>query len=176
MSTIALLRAANVGRHQRFRAKALESELPALQLKNFGAAGTYLVRADLPEAEIRAAFARALPFAPQLALVPAVDFAALVAADPFAAEAEALGAKRFLSLLLEAPAVLPTLPLERPEGGHWQVRLAAVEPWYAISLRRGQGAGVVYPNFLDKTLGVPMTTRGWGTVLRVAKALGGLGG
>jgi len=173
MSTIALLRAANVGRHQRFRAKALEAELPALQLKNFGAAGTYIVGADLPEAKIRAAFAGALPFVPQLALVPAEDFAALVAADPFAAEAEALGAKRFLSVLLEPTASLPALPLERPEGGGWQVRLAAVGPWYAVSMRRGQGAGVAYPNFLDKTLGVPMTTRGWGTVLRVAKALRG---
>lgn len=172
MPFIAFLRAVNVGKHQRFRAKALELELPALQLKNFGAAGTYLVRAELPEAEIRAAFSRALPFEPQLALVPAERFAALVAADPFAAEAEALGAKRFLSLLLEAPASMPTLPLERPEGCDWQVRLAAVEPWYALSLRRGQGAGVAYPDFVGKTLGVPITTRGWTTVQRVARALG----
>jgi uncharacterized protein (DUF1697 family) len=173
MSTIAFLRAANVGKHQRFRAKALEAELPALNLKNFGAAGTYLVRAELPEAEIRAAFAGALPFEPQLALVSATDFVALVAADPFAAQAEDLGAKRFLSVLLEPLTTQPALPIERPEGDDWQVRLAAVGPWYALSMRRGQGAGTVYPNFLDKTLGVPMTTRGWGTVLRVAKAVGG---
>ncbi len=173
MPTIAFLRAANVGKHQRFRAKALEAELPALQLKNFGAAGTYIVGADLPVAEIRAAFAAALPFEPQLALVSGADFAALVAADPLAAEAEALGAKRFLSVLLEPMPADPDLPIERPEGGDWQVQLAVVGPWYALSMRRGQGAGTVYPNFLDKTLGVPITTRGWATVLRVAKVLVG---
>ncbi len=171
MPFIALLRAANVGKHQRFRAKALESELSALKLKNFGAAGTYIVRAELPEAVIRAAFAEGLPFEPQLALVPADDFAALVARDPFAAEAEALGAKRFLSVLLAAPGQQPKTPIERPEGADWQVKLAEVQPWYALSMRRGTGPRVAYPNFLDRTLGVPMTTRGWPTVLRVAKAL-----
>jgi uncharacterized protein (DUF1697 family) len=172
MSTLAFLRAANVGGHQRFRPKLLEQALPELRLRNFGAAGTFLVAAELPEDAIRAAFAAALPFEPQLALVPAAPFAALVARDPLAAEAEALGAKRYLSVLLEPAPALPPLPLGRPEGPDWQVQLAEVGAWYALSLRRGEGAGVVYPNFLDKTLGVPLTTRGWPTVQRLAKALG----
>ncbi len=173
MSTIAFLRAANVGGHQRFRPKLLADALPQLQLRNFGAAGTFLIRAALPEAEIRAAFAGVLPFDPQLALVSAADFAALVAADPFAAEAEALGAKRFLSVLLEPPVAVPPLPLDRPEGDGWQVRLAVVEAWYSVSLRRGVGAGVVYPNLVEKVIGVAVTTRGWPTVLQVARALEG---
>ncbi len=171
MPYVALLRAANVGVHQRFRAKALEAELPALKLKNFGAAGTCLVGAELPEGAVRAAFAAGLPFEPQLALVPVEDFAALVAADPCAAEAEAQGAKRFLSVFLEPLQARPAQPLQRPEGDDWQVMLAEVGPWYALSMRRGQGAGTVYPNFLDKALGVPITTRGWATVLRVARAI-----
>jgi uncharacterized protein (DUF1697 family) len=172
MSTLALLRAANVGGHQRFGSKRLVEALPELRLRSFGAAGTFLVGATLPEPAIRAAFAAALPFEPQLALVPVESFAALVAADPQAAQAEALGATRFLSVLLEPSGARPALPLDRPEGPDWQVRLAELGSWYAISLRRGKGAGVAYPDFLDRTLGVPLTTRGWGTVRQVARALG----
>lgn len=172
MSKVLFLRAANVGSHQRFRPKELVTSLPRLELRNFGAAGTFLVRAALPEAEILAALATALSFEPQVAVVPAEALAALVAVDPFAAEAEALGAKRYLSLLLEPPGSVPPLPFERPQGEGWQVRLAAVEPWYAVSLRRGHGAGVVYPNLVERELGVRATTRGWPTILRVAKAIG----
>jgi uncharacterized protein (DUF1697 family) len=173
MHRVLFLRAANVGGHQRFRPSELVVALPGLGLRSFGAAGTFLMQATMPEARIRATLAEALPFEPSLAVVPAERLVALVRADPFAAEAEAEGARRFLSLLLAPPAVVPALPLERPEGAAWQVRVAAVEPWYALSLRRGEGAGVVYPNpMVERALAVPATTRGWPTIQQVVRALG----
>ena len=173
MSSVVFLRAANVGRHQRFRPKLVAQALSRLELRSLGAAGTFVVKAAVPEGELRAAFASELPFEPRMAVVSGAAVRELVARDPLGAEAAALGAKRFFSALLEPPACIPTLPLDRPEGQDWQARLALAEPWYALSLRRGSGRGVVYSNpVVEPALGVPATTRGWNTMLSVARALG----
>jgi len=172
MPSTVFLRAVNVGRHQRFRPRDLAASLARFEVRSLGAAGTFVVKAAAPESELRAAIVAELPFEPQMAVVPGEAVLRLLEEDPFADEAAALGAKRFVSVLLDSPASIPGLPLDRPEGSDWQVRLAMVESWFALSLRRRAPKGVSYANLVvEPALGVAATTRGWATMVSVARAL-----
>jgi hypothetical protein len=82
--------------------------------------------------------------------------------------------QRFLSVLAVRPRALPDLPLSRPDGDAWQVKLVAVTGRYALSLRRPVGPRVIYPNdAVEKHLGVSATTRNWNTVSAICAILNG---
>jgi len=172
MSSVVLLRAATVGGHQRFKPADLARELRDLRIRSIGAAGTFVVHAEADEGMLHEAFRERLPFEPQLAVIPGDEVLALVASDPLAVQARELGAKRHLAFLLEPLASWPDLPVDQPAGADWQVRVAQAGSWYALCLRRGSGRGVAYPNpAVERLLGVPATTRTWGTVETVARRL-----
>ncbi len=80
-------------------------------------------------------------------------------------------AQRFASFLAGTPTSLP-IPVDRPEGKDWEVRVVAVIGGCALCLRRPGGPRALYPNaVVEKAFGVAATTRGWATLEAVGKIL-----
>jgi hypothetical protein len=67
-----------------------------------------------------------------------------------------------------------TLPLDKPEGADWQVRVIAAARPFVASLHRRQGRRLIYPNeVVEKSFGVTATTRNWSTIVSIAEILDG---
>ena len=163
MSQVVFLRAANVGGHNTFRPSAVAREVGAVSI---GAAGTFVLPSSVEVEALRAA----LPFEAQLFTCPGHELLALAASDPFGAMDD--GVRPFLTVMEAAPASSVTLPLERPEGAPWEVRIVALEGRYAMSLWLRRGERILYPNaVVERVLRVAATTRSWNTVGAIARAL-----
>ncbi len=172
MALIVFLRGANVGGHRTFKPSELAKQLAGLQMSSHGAAGTFIVRGKTSEKALREKLLRALPFKPEVMVCSSMELEKLVRSKPFGAPPAQNDVKWFVSVLGRQPQSMPPLPLSQPGGAEWQVRVVRITGKYALSLwRRGTGA-LLYPNeVVEKTLGVPATTRGWNTILAVCDAL-----
>src|SRR5207249_2636335 len=62
VALVVLLRGVNVGGHRTFRPTTLAEQLKHLDAVNIGAAGTFVIRQPVTRAQLRAEFARRLPF------------------------------------------------------------------------------------------------------------------
>ena len=72
------------------------------------------------------------------------------------------------------PEPIPRLPVDKPSGEEWQVRVVAVYGRFALSFWRRLGRSIVYPNeVVEKMFGVPATTRSWNTLLKIQDVLSG---
>jgi len=166
VATVAFLRAVNLG-GKTLRTRQLADELG---LVNVAAAGTFVDHDARSATALAAAIRRRLPFETEVITCAGADVLALLEGSPFAAS-PAVDAQRFASFLARAPVGLG-LPVERPEGKDWEVRIVSVIGRCALSLRRPGGARDLYPNaVVEKVLGVPATTRGWATLEAVGKIL-----
>jgi len=174
MASVAFLRGVNVGRHKRFQPAAIARELAAFDVVNVGAAGTFVVRRPVAQAKLRAELLRQLAFDAELMLCAGSTLLELARSARFPASAADKGANRFFSVLAARPRSLPRLPLVRPEGDAWQVKLVAIDGCLVTSLHRRQGKTLLYPNaVVEKVLGVAATTRNWNTLTTVCELLGG---
>jgi uncharacterized protein (DUF1697 family) len=166
MPIVAFLRAVNVG-GKTLRTKHLADELGFV---NIGAAGTFVAIQAGNAAKVEKAIRKKLPFETDVFTYPASEILALLEESPFARSIPA-AAQRFVSFLARAPEPL-RLPVERPEGRGWEVRIVAVIGCAALSLRRPGGPKDLYPNaVVEKVFGVAATTRGWATLEAVGLAL-----
>jgi uncharacterized protein (DUF1697 family) len=173
VALVVLMRAVNVGGHQKFKPAVLARELSSLGVTSLGAAGTFVVRGKATPAEVRKAFLAKLPFEPGMTILAGRDVLALVDADPFARVRAPAGARAYVSVLAGKPTAAPKLPLLRPAGDDWQVRVFALEGPFALSLARRGSGPLVYPNeVVEAAFGVPATTRNWDTLRAIATALG----
>ena len=102
--------------------------------------------------------------------IPFEPLAVLVAEEPFAGPGAA-GLREFhASFMADEQLARLSAPLVSPRG---DVELIRVTPFVALSVSRRVGAGVGYPTpFLEKLLGAPATTRGWGTIERLVRKHG----
>ena len=157
---VVFLRAANVG-GRFFSPRKLAD---ALGMVSLGAAGTFVA----PARVTRAAILRRLPFDAEVMIRPAREILNLVQNPPFGRAA----GRRFVSVLGKRSPTPPEVPIDAPAKGRWTVRVLKVAGAYAFSLwRRGDGPPL-YPNaVIEKSLGVPATTRGWDTVVALAELL-----
>lgn len=172
MASAVFLRAVNVGGHKTFRPSELASRLSSLEVKSIGAAGTFVVQADAEVAEIRTKFLKQIPFETQLMICPARDLLDLVRKSPFAAGSLPKADGQFISVVEAQIRNAPRLPLNVPEGKDWQVGIIAVRGNLVASLMRRVGTKRLYPNeVVERQLGVPATTRGWPTILKIHEAL-----
>jgi uncharacterized protein (DUF1697 family) len=171
MASVVFLRAVNLGGRNVFRPAALARALAHLDVANVGAAGTFVVRKAVGNATLRAEVLRSLPFEAEIMICAARELIDLVDTEPFPRASSDKSVRRFVSVLAKQPRTLPRLPLIRPEGDAWQVRLVGVEGPFALCLwRRGRGT-MLYPNeVVEKVLGVRATTRSWNTIA-AARAL-----
>lgn len=174
MTAVVFLRGVNVGGKRTFRPAALATVLSDLDVVSIGAAGTFVVRRSVSRTALRAEFRGRLPFEAELMICGARDVTDLVADDAFPPARLDAGVRPFVSVLARRPSRTPPLPLVRPAGKPWEVKVVAVRGPFALSLSRRTGKPTVYPNeVVEKDLGLAATTRGWDTILKIHSVLEG---
>src|SRR6202043_2081571 len=122
MRWVVFLRAVNVGGTNRCQPTLIAKQLAKFGVVNIGAVGTFVVRENVSESGLRAAFARKLPFKCEIMICPARDIIKLAARDPFAKQPSGLDITRFVSVLAKPLRPLPYLPLNLPSDDAWILR------------------------------------------------------
>jgi uncharacterized protein (DUF1697 family) len=174
MAHVVFLRAANVGGNNVFRPAKLAAELSHLDVVNVGAAGTFVVRATASAAAIRRELIARLPFLPELAIRPAKEIIALAERDPFRDEALSRDRRAWVAVLTRPAKAKPGLPLQVPAGRSWSVRFERLEGAFALGIWQRPPKGFTNPStVVEDALGVPVTTRWWETLVKVAEIAGG---
>ena len=173
MARVVFLRGVNVGGHRTFRPSTLARQLKHLGAVNIGAAGTFVIRRPVGVAELRAEFARRLPFDAHITICDGRDIVRLMSRDFFAGHLVGPGMVRFVSILPHTPRAAPTLPLSFPAAGPWLVRVLARERRFVVGLYRRHMKVIGYLGSLDRVFGLPVTTRNWNTLAAIARVLDG---
>lgn len=171
MTLVVLLRGVNVGGHRSFRPKDLAARLRRLDVVNVGAAGTFVVRKPVPREELRAEFARRLPFESEIVICRGRDVARLLEHDAFRNQRERTDVVRFATVLSRSPRSTPSLPLRLPETGTWLVRVLARDGRFVLGVYRRHMRTIGQLGALTRIFGAPSTTRGWSTIRAIAEVV-----
>src|SRR5437667_5398373 len=171
MPSVVFLRAVNVGGTNRCQPARIAKKLARFDIVNIGAVGTFVVRGDVTEAALRAAFARKLPFKCEIMICPARDISKLALKDPFAHQPSGLNITRFVSVLAKRLRALPPLPLSLPSDDDWLLKIIAIQDRFVLGLYRREMKAIGYLGKIEKRLGVAATTRNWNTIQKVATIL-----
>jgi uncharacterized protein (DUF1697 family) len=171
MRWVVFLRAANVGKQNRFQPARLVKGLGKFGVVNIGAVGTFVVREDVSEKALRSVLARKLPFKCEVMICPAKEIADLAKEDPFAG-LRGNNLEAYVTLMAKRPTQIPKLPIYAPSKEKWEIRILRVVGSAVLSLQRRLKDGRLYPNqIVEKQFGVATTTRNWNTIEKVAKIL-----
>ena len=173
MSLVVFLRGVNVGGHRVFRPALLVRELRHLDVVNIGAAGTFVVRRPATQAQVRAEFARRLPFETHVAICPGRDIQRLVDHDHFARIPVRQDLVRFVSVFAGSGAARLQIPAQLPATGPWLVKILAKDRRFVIGVYRRHMKTIRYLGELDRLLGGPVTTRNWNTIAAICDVLSG---
>ena len=172
MASVVFMRGVNVGGHKKFSPAALARDLAALDVVNVGAAGTFVVRKSIGKGALQAELSRRLPFEADVMICTAREVLDLVAGQPFGRIPAGKEVRPFVTAMAKRPVSIPRLPILKPAGDDWQVKIVAVSGTFALSLWRRLGRSIVYPNeVVEKSLGVSATTRNWDTILKIRALL-----
>jgi uncharacterized protein (DUF1697 family) len=171
MSFVVFLRAVNVGGRNTFRPSLFARELAHLGAINVGAAGTFVIPGAPSKAKLSADLAQRLPVSADLMICSGRELVELAEA-PFSSLPLEEGMRRFVSVMAARPRKPPALPLSRPSGKDWEVKVVGVSGRFALSLCRRLGRSFVDPNaVVEKSFGVRSTTRNWNTVAKICEIL-----
>ena len=171
MRWVVFLRAVNVGGTNRCRLALSAKQLARFGIVNIGAVGTFVVREDVSESALRAAFARKLPFKCEIMICPARDIIKLASKDPFSRQPSGPDITRFVSVLAKRLRALPPLPLSLPSDDDWLLKIIAIQDRFVLGLYRRQMKTISYLGKIEKRLGMPVTTRSWNTIEKIAEIL-----
>ena len=175
MRWVVFLRAVNVGKANRCQPAQIAKELAKFGFVNLGAVGTFVVREDVSESVLRNAIAKKLPFKCEIMICPARDILNLASKDPFSQQPSGPNITRFVSVAakpVRLPLPLPLrLPLNLPSDDDWLLKIIAIQDRFVLGLYRRQMKAISYLGKIEKRLGVPVTTRNWNTIGRIAKIL-----
>ena len=171
MPSVVFLRAVNVGGTNRCQPASIAKQLAKFGVINIGAVGTFVVREDVSEAALRDALARKLPFKCEIMICPARDIIKLSSKDPFSEQALGPNIVSFVSVLAKRLRALPSLPLSLPSDDDWLLKIIAIQDRFVLGLYRRQLKAISYLGKIEKRLGVPVTTRSWNTIEKVASVL-----
>lgn len=172
MSFVVFLRAANVGKHNRFQPSIFARQLAKFRAINIGAVGTFVIREDVDEETLRSAILRKLPIKCDVMICSAKEIVDLVRDNPLKNEKTDKDRRVFLTVMLEAPAKLPKLPIYAPDSKNWEVKIVRIGGPLALSFWRRLKDKLLYPTqVLEKKFGVATTTRSWNTIEKVAKII-----
>src|SRR6476660_1298501 len=171
MRWVVFLRAVNVGRTNLCRPALLAKQLSKFGVVNIGAVGTFVVRENVSEPTLHNAIAKKLPFKCEIMICSARDIIELVSTDPFAEHASGPDITRFVNVLAKRLAHSPALPLCLPSENNWLLKVIAIENRFVLGLYRREMKAIRYLGKVEKLLGVPVTTRNWNTIEKVAKIL-----
>ncbi|HEY2711594.1 MAG TPA: DUF1697 domain-containing protein [Chthoniobacterales bacterium] len=171
MSWAVFLRAVNVGKTNRCQPVLIAKQLVRFGMTNIGAVGTFVVRKDVAESTLRDAIADRLPFRCDIMICPATEVTSLVAAEPFAGQPSDPDVVRFVSVMARKLPGFKPLPLIFPPTGDWSAKLMRIQGPFAIGLYRRHMKAIGYLGKIEKQLGVPVTTRNWNTIQKVAEVI-----
>jgi len=171
MPSVVFLRAVNVGGTNRCQPARIAKQLARLDIINIGAVGTFVVRGDVSESALRAAFARKLPFKCEIMICPARDIIKLSSKDPFSGQPSGPHITRFVSVAAKRLRALPPLPLSLPSDDDWLLKIIAIQGRFVLGLYRRQMKAISYLGKIEKRLGVAVTTRNWNTIQKIVKVL-----
>jgi uncharacterized protein (DUF1697 family) len=161
----------NVGGHRTFRPARLAEQLQHLGAVNIGAAGTFVIRQSIPQTRLRAEFARRLPFDTQIMICHGREITRLLSHGCFADFRPGPDLVRFVSVLSRAPRPGPTLPITLPSSGKWLLKILARDGRFVLGVYRRHMKVIGYLGTLDRTFGVPVTTRNWNTLVAIGGVL-----
>src|SRR5213079_2210256 len=171
MHWVVFLRAVNVGGANRCQPAAVAKQLAKFGVVNIGAVGTFVVREDVSESTLRAAFARKLPFKCEIMICRARDIIKLASKNPFARQPSGPNITRFVNVLSKRLPSPPPLPLNLPSSDDWLLKIIAIQDRFVLGLYRRQMKAISYLGKIEKLLGVTATTRNWNTIEKVATIL-----
>jgi uncharacterized protein (DUF1697 family) len=171
MASVVFLRAVNVGRTNRCQPATIAKQLAKFGVVNIGAVGTFVVRENVGESTLRAAFARKLPFKCEIMICPARDIIKLTSTDPFSGQPSGPTITRFVNVLAKRLRALLPLPLSLPSDDDWLVKIIAIQGRFVLGLYRRQMKAISYLGKIEKKFGVAATTRNWNTIEKVVKIL-----
>jgi uncharacterized protein (DUF1697 family) len=171
MRRVVFLRGVNVGKANRCQPAAIATQLSRLGVINIGAVGTFVVRENVNESDLRDAIAKKLPFKCEIMICPARDVIKLAVKDPFARQPSGPDITRFVNVLHKPPRTRPSLPLSLPSNDDWLLKIIAIQGRFVLGLYRRQMKVISYLGKIEKQFGVPATTRNWNTIKKVVKVL-----
>ena len=171
MAHVVFLRAVNVGKANRCQPALIAEQLAKFGVVNIGAVGTFVVREGVKESALRATIARKLPFKCEIMICPARDIIKLASKDPFSGQPSGPNITRFVSVLAKRLLAPPTLPLSLPSDDDWLLKIIAIQDRFILGLYHRQMKAISYLGKIEKQFGVPVTTRNWNTIEKVAKIL-----
>ena len=171
MKWVVFLRAVNVGGANRCQPALIAKQLSKFGVVNIGAVGTFVVRENVRESVLRDAIAKKLPFKCDIMICPAGHIIKLAAKDPFSRQPAGPNITRFVNVLAKRLPSPPPLPLSLPSDDDWLLKIIAIEGRFVLGLYRRQMKAISYLGKIEKLLGVPMTTRNWNTIEKIAKIL-----
>jgi hypothetical protein len=76
-----------------------------------------------------------------------------------------------VSVLAKRLRALPALPLSLPSDDDWLVKIIAIQDRFVLGLYRRQMKAISYLSQIEKRLDVPVITRNWDTIEKVAEIL-----
>jgi len=171
VALVVFLRGVNVGGHRTFRPTALAWQLRHLDVINIGAAGTFVIRRPVPQAELRAELTRRLPFETEIVIRRDREILRLVSQGYFARRPVRPDVVRFVSVLSRRPRSVPSMPMRLPSRGAWLLKILAADNGFVVGWYRRRMKAIGYLGRLDRLFGVPVTTRNWNTITAVAGVL-----
>ena len=171
MASVVFLRAVNVGGTNRCQPALIAKKLAKFGVVNIGAVGTFVVREDVSESALRAAIAQKLPFKCEIMICPARNIIKLTSKDPFSGQPSGSNITRFVSVLAKRLRAPSPLPLSLPSDDDWLLKIIAIQDRFILGLYHRQMKAISYLGKIEKQFGVPVTTRNWNTIEKVAKIL-----
>jgi uncharacterized protein (DUF1697 family) len=170
MRWVVFLRAANVGKHNRFQPSVLAKQLPKFGVINVGAVGTFVIREDVDEKTLRAAILRKLPFKCDVMICRAKEILDLVRDNPLKNERTDSDRRVFLTVMSKPPISSArqslALPFYAPTKENWEVKIAQIDGMFALSLWRRLRENPLYPNQVIEKNSASPRPRAAGTPLR----------
>src|SRR4030095_16010000 len=172
MALVVLLRGVNVGGHRTFRPTTLAAQLKHLDAVNIGAAGTFVIRRPITQAQLRAELSRRLPFDTEIMICQGREIVRLMAQNHFADQPVRPDLVRFVSVLSKRPRSAPSTPMTFPSSGEWLLKIVARDNRFVFGVYRRHMKVISYLGTFDRLFGVPVTTRNWNTIAAIARVLG----
>ena len=171
MALVVLLRGVNVGGHRTFRPATLTKQLKNLDAVNIGAAGTFVIRQPVTQAQLREELASRLPFDTEIMICQGREIARLMNRNYFADQPVRPDVVRFVSVLSRRPRTAPSMPMSFPPSGRWLMKILARDNRFVFGLYGRHMKAIRYLGALDRLFGVPVTTRNWTTMNAIASVL-----
>jgi uncharacterized protein (DUF1697 family) len=171
VALVVFLRGVNVGGRRTFRPTALATQLAHLHALNIGTAGTFVIRRPTTQARLRAEFASRLPFDTEIVICEGRDIVRLMSGQPFADQPARPDLVRFVSVLASRPRSTPSMPVRLPSSGRWLLQILGRDKRFIFGHYRRHMKVIGYLGRFDRIFGLPVTTRNWNTMTRIARVL-----